>query len=292
MRYRVTHRTEYHYESVVSSSYGEAHLVPRSSTEQHCLSSRVVIDPEPSEVRERVDYFGNRTTYFALARPHTSLTMTCTSDVDVHRRATAMPLLADQPWETVRDRLGHDSAEEVIDARQHLLDSPLVERADRLAARATTSFTSRRPLVEALADLASRMHADFAYRPGATSVTTTLDEFLETGEGVCQDFAHLAIGCLRSIGLAARYVSGYIETAPPPGRPRLQGADVSHAWVSVFVPGAGWIDIDPTNDQFVNDRYVVTAWGRDYGDVPPLKGVIFTEGKTRDLVVKVDMVRL
>jgi transglutaminase-like putative cysteine protease len=142
------------------------------------------------------------------------------------------------------------------------------------------------------ADLSARIHAGFSYRPGSTSVTTGLDEVIEGAQGVCQDFAQLAVGCFRSRGLAARYVSGYLETRPPPGRPRRQGADVSHAWASVFVPEEGWVDFDPTNDTFVGDRYVVTAWGRDYSDVPPLKGVIFTEGTGHELEVTVDVVPL
>ena len=150
-------------------------------------------------------------------------------------------------------------------------------------------FPAGRPVLEAAAELCSRIHAGFRYRPGSTSVTTGLDEVIEGGEGVCQDFAQLAIGCFRSRGLAARYVSGYLETRPPPGRPRRR-ATVSHAWASVFVPDVGWVDIDPTNDQFVNDRYVVTAWGRDYSDVPPLKGVIFTKGAGHELEVTVDVI--
>jgi transglutaminase-like putative cysteine protease len=144
-------------------------------------------------------------------------------------------------------------------------------------------------MFEALASLCSQIHADFEYKPGSTSVTTTLEKAFTKRRGVCQDFAHLGIACLRSIGLAARYVSGYLETDPPPGRPKLTGADGSHAWLSVFVPEAGWVDIDPTNDQLVGDRYITTAIGRDYGDVPPMNGVIYTTGKTEKLDVAVDV---
>ncbi len=151
------------------------------------------------------------------------------------------------------------------------------------------SFASGRPLLEALADLTARIRADFEYWPGSTDVDTTVDELLVRRAGVCQDFAHLAIAGLRALGLSVRYVSGYLETEPPPGMARLQGADVSHAWVGVFVTGLGWIDLDPTNDQFVDDRYVTVAWGRDYSDVPPLKGVIFTESESHELTVSVDV---
>jgi transglutaminase-like putative cysteine protease len=145
-------------------------------------------------------------------------------------------------------------------------------------------------VLDAVTDLSSRIYRDFKFLPGVTEVKTTIEEVFARRAGVCQDFAHVAIGCLRSLGLAARYVSGYLETRPPPGKPRLAGADVSHAWASVFVPGSGWADIDPTNDQLVNDRYVTTAWGRDYTDVPPLKGVIFTQGDVQDLKVSVDVI--
>jgi transglutaminase-like putative cysteine protease len=292
MRYRVTHRTEYVYESVVSASFGEAHLAPRDLGDQTCRSATVRIVPEPSEQRERVDYFGNRTLYFAVLRPHTKLTVTSTSEVEVTARAASIPLLGDASWEAVRDRVRRDLADDILDAREFVLESPLVEVSAAVRAYAAPSFTPGRSVTDAVADLSSRIHRDFTYTPGATSVTTTLDEVLEQREGVCQDFAHLAIACARSMGLAARYVSGYLETDPPADRPKLQGADVSHAWMSVFVPDAGWLDIDPTNDQLVSDRYVTTAWGRDYGDVPPLKGVIYTEGAKNELTVQVDVVAI
>jgi transglutaminase-like putative cysteine protease len=277
---------------VVSSSFGEAHLAPRDLPDQRCRTAHVTVVPEPSEQREHVDYFGNRTVYFAVLRPHTKLTVTSTSEVDVTPRPAGMPLLGDRSWELVRDRLRTDHADDIVEAREYLLESPLVTVTPAVRQYAAPSFTPGRAVTAAIADLSTRIHTDFAYKPGVTSVTTTLDELLELREGVCQDFAHLAIACARSAGLAARYVSGYLETDPPPGRPKLQGADVSHAWMSVFLPDAGWIDIDPTNDQLVSDRYVTTAWGRDYGDVPPLKGVIYTEGSENELTVHVDVVAI
>jgi transglutaminase-like putative cysteine protease len=172
---------------------------------------------------------------------------------------------------------------------QHLLDSPRIAAADVYRDYAAAAFSPGEGMFEALASLCSQIHADFEYKPGSTSVTTTLEKAFTKRRGVCQDFAHLGIACLRSIGLAARYVSGYLETDPPPGRPKLTGADGSHAWLSVFVPEAGWVDIDPTNDQLVGDRYITTAIGRDYGDVPPMNGVIYTTGKTEKLDVAVDV---
>jgi transglutaminase-like putative cysteine protease len=290
MAYEVTHRTEYHYPSTVSSSFGEIIMLPRDLPGQSCVRSELAIEPAPHDLRERVDFFGNRTAYFAVLAPHTRLSVTATSLVQVHgRRAEPSPAL-DIGWEQARDLLRASTEGELLDARQFVLDSPLVTLADQLAEYAAPSFPPGRPVLAAVTDLASRIYRDFEFLPGATEVKTTIDEVFARRAGVCQDFAHVAIGCLRSLGLAARYVSGYLETRPPPGKARVAGADVSHAWVSAFVPGAGWVDADPTNDQLVNDRYVTTAWGRDYTDVPPLKGVIFTQGDVQDLRVSVDVV--
>lgn len=280
MAYKVTHRTEYRYRSAVSSSFGEIVMLPRDLPWQECVSSALVIDPQPHDLRERLDFFGNRTAYFAVLEPHLLLSVTATSQVRVHARSAPAPGPA---WEQVRDHRGD------LDARQFALDSPQAAASEQLAEYATSSFAAGRPVLDAVTDLSSRIHHDFAYLPGVTRVTTTIDEVLQRRAGVCQDFAHVAIGCLRSVGLSARYVSGYLETTPPPGRERLVGADESHAWISVFVPDAGWIDIDPTNNKLVDEHYVTTAWGRDYTDVPPLKGVIFTEGATHDLDVSVDV---
>ena len=291
MIYRVVHRTEYRYDSEVSSSYGELYLLPRDVPGQVCRSAEVVIEPEAHDYRQRKDFYGNRVAYFALLEPHTWLTVTAESTVEVNRPAS-VPLAVDQAWETVRDRLRSDRSADAFDARGFLFDSPKVVVTPAVAAYAAPTFPTGRPLAEALTELDSRIHADFAYEPGATSVRTTLTELLELRKGVCQDFAHLAVGCLRSLGLAGRYVSGYLNTAPPPGRARLVGADVSHAWASVFVPDAGWVDFDPTNDRFVSDRYVTNAYGRDFGDVSPLKGVIYTESTTNEMHVSVDVLPL
>jgi len=287
--YRVRHRTDYRYESTVSSSYGEMHLLPRELPGQVCHSTVVTIEPMPSDYRERTDFFGNRVAHFAILDAHDALTVTVTSTVDVSGRQATLPLLADQPWEDARDATAGGTTPEILDARQYLLESPSVALSPAVAAYAAPSFTPDRGLLDAVGDLMARIHRDFEFSPGATSVTTTVDELLEEGAGVCQDFAHLAIASLRVVGLAARYMSGYLETVPPEGQQRLVGADVSHAWASVFVPGSGWIELDPTNDQFVGDRYVTVGWGRDYSDVPPLKGVIFTEGESHDLTVTVDV---
>ena len=291
MTYHVVHRTEYRYESEVSSSYGELYVLPRDAPGQVCRSSQVRIEPAPHDYRERTDFYGNRTAYFAVLAPHTRLTVTAESVVDVSR-SPSLPLPVDQPWETIRDRLHIDPADDAFEAREFVLRSPKVVVSPAVAAYAAESFTARRPLTEALIELTSRIYRDFTYEPGSTSVRTTLTELLEHRKGVCQDFAHFAVGCLRSVGLAGRYVSGYLETVPPAGRARLIGADVSHAWASVFVPDAGWVDLDPTNNRFVSDHYVTNAFGRDYGDVSPLKGVIYTESMKNELHVSVDVTPL
>lgn len=292
MTYRVTHRTEYRYESDVTSSYGELHLLPRDLPGQVCRESNLRIEPEPHDFRERTDFYGNRTAYFAVLEPHTRLTITAQSVVEVEGRQGAVARAGQQGWEVARDRLRHDRAGDALEACDFLLDSSMVVASPELMAYAASSFESGRPIIEALDDFNSRINRDFAFKPGTTSVGTTLTELLERRQGVCQDFALLAVGCLRSLGLAARYVSGYIETFPASGRPRLVGADVSHAWASVFVPGTGWVDFDPTNDQFVGDRHVTTAWGRDYRDVSPVKGVIYTESRSDEMDVSVDVLRL
>jgi transglutaminase-like putative cysteine protease len=289
-RYRVTHTTSYVYEQPVSASYGLLHLLPRTLPSQRCESSELVIDPPPDDVADRVDTFGNRSAWFALHTPHRSLRLTATSVV----RITPVPAVLGgdgPPWEDVRDdlaRLGDD----FLDAAHHRLPSPCIDLSPALREYALPSFPARRPIVEGLVDLVSRIHADFAYKPGTTTVRTTVDEVLAARTGVCQDFAHLGIGCLRALGLPARYVSGYLETKPPPGKAKLVGADQSHAWLSAYVPTVGWVDADPTNDRLVTDRYITTAFGRDYGDVPPVRGIIYTRGSTRQLTVSVDVERL
>jgi transglutaminase-like putative cysteine protease len=289
--YEVTHRTEYDYESDVSHSYSQLHLLPRELPGQRCRSSSVRVVPEPEDYRERVDFFGNRVSFVAIHEPHRKLSVTATSVVEVDGREAGPSLECHRPWEELRDGL-RDGPGGRIDASQFTLDSPLVRASPRFAEYAAASFTPGRDFVDAVSDLSHRIHTDFAYKPGATSVTTPVDEVFEQREGVCQDFAHLAIACVRSVGLPARYVSDYLETDPPAGRPKLRGADASHAWLGVLVPEFGWLEIDPTNDQLVSNRYVVTAFGRDYSDVPPLSGVIYTEGRTKRLKVVVDVVAL
>jgi transglutaminase-like putative cysteine protease len=295
--FAVRHTTTYAYPAPVSASYGRAHLLPRPLPTQRVLSGAVAVQPHPDELAEHPDAFGNRTTWFALHRPHADLEVTATSLVEVAPRPAVGPA-ADQPWESVRDALAAAAAggapvdAEVLAAVPFVLPSPQAPSSPAAAAFALPSFRPGRPVLEVVADLADRIHRGIEFRAGATDVGTPVHRVLAQRAGVCQDLAHVAVAALRSMGLAARYVSGYLETDPPPGQPRLQGADVSHAWAAAFVPGAGWVDVDPTNDRWVGDRHVTVAWGRDYGDVAPLSGVVFTDGPTPSPEVRVDVRRV
>jgi transglutaminase-like putative cysteine protease len=293
--YEIVHRTEYRYDADVSANYSETHLIPRDLDDQTCHAHALLVDPAPDDVRERTDFFGNPVAYFSIQQPHRQLTVTATSTVEVRPRGLQLDLLSSERWEEVRARVRNEAGPtdaDAITARQYILDSPLIGSDPLVAEYASASFPPGRPLVEAVLDLSSRIHRDFAYKPGATDIATKLPDVLHAREGVCQDFAHLAIGCVRSVGLPARYVSGYLETDPPPGEEKILGTDASHAWCSVFVPEVGWLDLDPTNDQVPNDRYVTTAWGRDYADVTPMKGVVFSSSTHPELHVAVDVLRV
>ena len=286
IRYRITHTTEYRYNVPVSQCQNEAHLLPRSTPRQQYEHGQLRIQPSPTVYRDREDFFGNRVTYFAVQEPHVTLSVTAQSEVLIVPTA-ARWLWASLVWEEVRQAVAGDTSPEGIEARQFLLDSPLVHRSAALAAYAAASFVPNRPLLEAVADLVQRIYQEFTYEPDATTVSTPLDEVLQHRRGVCQDFAHVAIGCLRTQGIAARYVSGYLETSAPDGQ--LIGAAASHAWVSVYCPGQGWIDFDPTNNSIPTDQHITVAWGRDYSDVTPLKGVIVGGGShTLDVAVTVE----
>ena len=290
MRYRIEHRTGYRYDAPVSRCRNEAHLRPRDTDRQACVSSDLVVDPVPTSWSERADFYGNPVASFVVDGPFLEMTVTATSLVDV---ADGDPPTAVGPgWSEALDLLTNDLSPEMLDAREFCFESPLVSTAKVVRDYAEPSFVAGAPLVDVVTDLTERIHRDFVYDPGFTTVTTPLDEVLDHRHGVCQDFAHLAVGCVRSMGLAARYVSGYLETAPPPGTERLVGADASHAWLSVFVPGWGWLDLDPTNDKIVGNDYVTTAWGRDYADVSPLKGIVFGGGDSHTLDVAVDVARV
>jgi transglutaminase-like putative cysteine protease len=278
MLYRVTHTTTYEYAEPASVCQNVAHLTPRAAPGQVCRESQLAILPQPAVIVERTDYFGNPTTFFAVQEPHRALTLTAAHLVDVGPRLALQPGET-PPWEEVRDLLRVDRGPDCLDAFQFACDSRYVWSSAELADYARGSFADRRPILKAALDLTRRIHADFEYDSQATTVATSLEEVLAQRRGVCQDFAHIEIACLRSLGLAARYVSGYLRTKPLPGHVPLVGGDATHAWLSVFCPGPRWIDVDPTNDQLPGEGYITLAWGRDYDDVSPVKGVVLGGGQ-------------
>jgi transglutaminase-like putative cysteine protease len=287
MRLSLTHETQYRYSSPVVLSQQLLHLTPRALPWQRCDAHEISVEPSANEMTEREDYYGNRTASLVIAVPHPALVVRAASTVSVEPRARAALAAPRASWEAVRARLSALDAPPLVEPAEFLFDSPHVERSRELADYAVKSFTARRAILESALDLARRIHKDFKFDRTATSVSTPLKQVLKQKSGVCQDFAHLMIGCLRSIGLATRYVSGYILTAPPPGRPRLIGADASHAWASLYCgERVGWIDIDPTNNCLVDDAHVTLGWGRDFADVTPMRGVILGGG-TQALSVRV-----
>jgi transglutaminase-like putative cysteine protease len=292
MIYRVTHTTTYDYASDITAAYNQARLAPRHGSRQTRRSFDLQIDPAPDDTHSFSDYFGNRTDHFSIHQPHRRLVVTAVSEVEVHEREADGPLASTITWEDAVHQLATAKVAADLEARQFVLDSPMVTVSPELAAYAEPSFTPGRPLVEAVLDLTGRITTEFRYQPGSTTTSTRLDEVLAQRRGVCQDFAHLLIGCLRATGLAARYVSGYLETEAPAGQEKLRGVDASHAWTSVYVPGSGWLELDPTNNRVPAERHIITAWGRDYADVSPLKGVLFSGGGGHHLDVSVDVTRL
>ncbi|OBJ52494.1 transglutaminase family protein [Mycobacterium sp. 1423905.2] len=290
-RYRVTHRTEYRYSDVVTSSYGRGFLTPRNSARQRCVAHQLIIEPTPADSSTSRDGYGNISSYFHVTEPHRALKIISDSIVDVSGPVPGLyssgPAL--QPWESARP-----SGQQGALAVDFTLDLDPPEISDAVRGYAAPSFAPGRPLVEVLGDLASRIHRDFAYRSGTTTISTRVDEVLAAREGVCQDFARLAIACLRAHGLAACYVSGYLATDPPPGKDRMIGVDATHAWASVWTPQQPgefeWLGLDPTNNQMVDERYIVVGRGRDYADVPPLRGIIYTNSENSVIDVAVDVV--
>jgi transglutaminase-like putative cysteine protease len=284
--YQITHRTVYRYSDVVTSSYGRGFLTPRDSAGQRCLSHELLIDPEAADSSTSRDAYGNISSYFHVTERHQTLSITSSSVVEVD--PTPPELYgggsARAPWEIARP-VGPDGAL----ATEFTLDLHPPEITDELRAYAAPIFEPGRPLIDALRDLSSRIYSDFTYRSGSTTVSTQVSEVLAAREGVCQDFARLAIACLRANGLAASYVSGYLATDPPPGKERMVGIDATHAWASVWTQQNQWLGLDPTNNQMIDERYITVGFGRDYADVPPLRGIIYTESESSKIEVAVDV---
>ena len=284
-RYRVSHRTDYRYSDVVTSSYGRGYLTPRDSARQRCIDFALDIDPLPADRSTSRDAYGNISSYFHVTQRHRVLSVVGASVVEVDPPPPDLygSGAALRQWEQARP----DGLVGVL-ASEFTLDLRPPEITDAVRDYAATSFAPERPLVEVLRDLNARIFSDFTYKSGSTTVSTQVSQVLQAREGVCQDFARLAIACLRANGLAASYVSGYLATDPPPGKERMFGVDATHAWAAVWT-GDGWLGLDPTNDQFVDERYITVGWGRDYADIPPLCGIIYTDSEYSVIDVSVDV---
>ncbi len=290
IRFDVVHRTEYRYSMPMSDGYTVAHLLPRPTPTQRVLSAGIRVTPEPDEYEEHTDLFGNRVVRLGVHRPHDELTVVgqCSVEVAAIPDDGGLPTWS-TPWEQVAHQLRvarGDRADEVGPFTAATAATPPLAELDDLVG---DLFAQGAPILDVVRGVSARIHREFAFDATFSDVSTPISAVFAARRGVCQDFAHLMIACLRSAGLAARYVSGYIETEPPPGQPKLTGTDASHAWCSVWVPELGWVDADPTNDQVPPRRHVTVAWGRDYFDVTPVRGVVIGPAATQTLEVGVDV---
>jgi len=274
MKYLISHQTTYTYHEPVSVCYNLLRLVPRNTHLQSCTSVAVEIHPEPDTFREYEDFFGNKVIYFSIEKEHAKLSVRVSSEIEKQMATAREPLL-----------------EQDAGVGDYLFETPMTAANDDIAAYARGSFRPGRPVLEAAGDLMHRIYTDFRFTPGFTTVSTPLAMVMRERKGVCQDFAHLAIACCRSVGLPVRYVSGYIETLSPPGVEKLIGVDASHAWFSVYIPHLGWVDFDPTNNLMPAEQHVTIGWGRDYADIAPMRGILLSSG-THGLSVSVDMRRV
>ncbi len=286
--YEISHDTTYDYVGSVAISHHLVRLAPRRLPHQHVLAHELSVQPLPAVMSEHTDYFGNRTQFLTVEGAHARLVIRSKAGVAVGPVFVPDPTET-APWESVRLRCQADHAGPGLEAHEFTYGSPLAPVQGDFAEYAAVSFTHHRPLLDGVLDLTRRINTEFAFDATATNVATPVSDFFRNRRGVCQDFAQFEIACLRSLGLPARYVSGYLETDPPPGQPKLRGVDASHAWIAFYCPGIGWIDVDPTNNCIPSMRHITVGWGRDYGDISPLKGVIMG-GQGQALSVSVDVV--
>jgi transglutaminase-like putative cysteine protease len=281
MRYKAVHTTTYRYEEPVGQCLSETHLTPRSFHGQLVVDSKIEVEPKPSVVESHRDYYGNEVSMFGIFKTHDRFVVTATSLIDVEPPpAKPLPTIS---WEDARKELSLHPDPDSLSAYEFTFDSPFIAASPQLAAYGASTFKPGRPLAEAVIELSTRIHKEFSYKPKTTSIDMPLEEVLKRRQGVCQDFAHVMIGVARSYHLAARYVSGYLRSGA-----QYLGAEASHAWVSVFLPGYGWLDLDPTNNMLPKEGHVTLAWGRDYGDVTPVKGIsLGGGGQAVDVAVRV-----
>lgn len=291
MKYRIQHQTRYKYTLPVSHCYNLAYVLPRATERQRVEAISIEVSPKVSTRNQHTDYFGNHFLQFSIEKDHSELDVNIISELFIKEITSNINLDFGTPCAYVKYLLQNSKDWDSLCAREFILDSPMVQQHTDLADYARISFTDDRPFLSAVMDLTQRIYNEFTYDSQFSDVATPLADVLKHKRGVCQDFAHLAIGCLRSLGYPARYISGYLETLPPPGQEKLTGADATHAWFAVFSPGEGWYEFDPTNNTMAGSQHITTAWGRDYSDVTPLKGVIFGGGLSPQLSVSVDVRR-
>ncbi|MEM7180052.1 MAG: transglutaminase family protein [Spirochaetota bacterium] len=287
MKYQIRHLTRYSYEKPIHNCYNILCMQPRETSLQKCLSFDLKISPDCTFTNSYKDYFDNEIVYFSIDKPHKVLEV-CSESIISNQKVSNQNEFFSLPWEAVREKMVYSQNQEDFKAYEFVMDSPFIRRGTLFEDFARRIFKAKRPLLDAVLDFTRYIFKEFEYKSGATNIYTPLEEVLDKQHGVCQDFTHLSIVCLRSLGIPSRYVSGYMETQPPPGKEKLQGADATHAWYSVYFPGYGWLDFDPTNGKMVDERYIVTAIGRDFSDISPLKGVLFGGGKSI-LKVEVDV---
>ncbi|MBF0242343.1 MAG: transglutaminase family protein [Desulfamplus sp.] len=287
MKYKISHTTRYQYSDDTSLSHNELFLTPRDTQSQQCIQSSIQLFPSPSSISSRLDYFGNSVTTTTIQSPHKVLEISAVSQVNITPLIPLIPELT-PPWEEVRNSVWNHITYDDLDAFQFLFASQMIPVDQRFGSWALDIFLPGTPILQAVMLLTNRIFTEFQYDPSATTTSTPIETAFEIRRGVCQDFAHIEIACLRSLGLPARYVSGYLHTLPPPDKPKLIGADASHAWLSIYIPNIGWVDIDPTNNVIPSDQHLTLAWGRDYSDVTPVKGTILGGG-THQLTVAVDV---
>lgn len=290
MRYTVKHQTTYTYDQPTILAYNEARMFPRQLPYQEVISSRLILEPQSPEIYYHTDFFGNRVAYFSVRESHKKFSVCVESElIRETPRAIAFDEISNVSWREVLSRL-QQFRPDWEEIKMYTLPSPVVPLFEALKAYAATSFENNFGLFDAINDLNTRIFSDFEYDAQFSTVATPLYKVAEAQKGVCQDFAHFAIGCLRSYGFPARYISGYIETLTPEGEPDLIGTAASHAWFSAFIPGMGWVDFDPTNNQLAKSQHITLGWGRDYQDIPPLKGVIYNSAQ-HELAVAVNVRR-
>lgn len=292
MKYKIKHTTTYHYSDFVSLCQNQARLTPKSNHRgQICYNTEIEIQPSTNYLQQYTDYFDNDVTAFEIATQHKTLKVTAVSEVELFAGLNKNLNSIDLPWEKTRDLLANPNTHELLKAAEFVLPSQYTPLDKNIKSYALASFSAQKNLISACEDLMARIFHEFYYDPSFSTISTPLGDVFAQKRGVCQDFAHFALACLRSMGLAARYVSGYIETIPPEGEQKLEGADATHAWFAVFVPNFGWLDFDPTNNVLPDGQHITLAVGRDFSDVTPLKGVVFGGG-SQSLNVAVDMTRL